>query len=128
MSDCPEHGWEHEAKRQAKENAALRVLLFISHGCGGPALYGDDGEMQDKNCDLDFKRQTADEIAAAFSRRGAAKLAAMGATDFLLTLKFLAAARQYFDSGGQGSLYLAAQRARLEEKTAAAATTPPSAG
>jgi len=43
----------------AEKDAALREarrLLFLNHGCFGPALYGDDGEMQDSACGIDFAR------------------------------------------------------------------------
>ena len=46
----------------------LRQLLWLRHGCGVPALYGDDGEMQCSKCMIDFKRATAVEIERGFMR------------------------------------------------------------
>ena len=58
------------------ENTLLRQLLWLNHGCPITALYGDDGEMQCSACLVDFKRNPADKIMAAFIRRGAEALAA----------------------------------------------------
>lgn len=48
----------------------LRQLLWLRHGCSGPALYGDDGEMQCNNCLIDFKRFTVDDIEKRFEQLG----------------------------------------------------------
>ncbi len=45
-----------------EENMALRKLLWLNHGCGFGALYGDDGEMQCHQCMLDFKRSSVEII------------------------------------------------------------------
>jgi hypothetical protein len=60
---------------------AMREMLWISHGCRITALYGDDGEMQCKQCGIDFKRATPNEIASAFVARGKAALAATSQPD-----------------------------------------------
>ena len=65
------------AERDIKtENTLLRQLLWLNHGCSPAALYGDDGEMQCSACLIDFKRDPADRIMAAFIRRGSEALAA----------------------------------------------------
>jgi len=55
------------------ENEILRRLLWLSHGCPFPALYGDDGEMQCHNCCLDFKRDSAQRIDEKFTAIGMEK-------------------------------------------------------
>lgn len=40
----------------------LRRLLWIRHGCGVSALYGDGGEMQCCLCGVDFMRMTPKEM------------------------------------------------------------------
>jgi hypothetical protein len=40
----------------------LRKELWLRHGHQG--LYGDDGEMQCGTCGLDYKRDSAEKIAA----------------------------------------------------------------
>lgn len=52
------------------ENRILRRLLWLSHGCPFPALYGDDGEMQCHKCCLDFKRDSAQKIDERFTEVG----------------------------------------------------------
>lgn len=54
--------------------AALRMLLWLRHGCPSSVLYGDDGEMQCAKCLIDFKRATVPEIEASFERLGMATL------------------------------------------------------
>ncbi len=44
----------------------LRKMLWQRHGCSGPALYGDDGELQCNSCMIDFRRNTPAEIEARF--------------------------------------------------------------
>jgi len=44
------------------ENQQLRELLWLNHGCGITALYGDDGELQCCQCVVDFKRWSVSEI------------------------------------------------------------------
>ena len=58
---CKEH---REAREKAEaELLQLRLLLWLTHGHSGPALYGDDGEMQCSSGGYcDFKRATLDEI------------------------------------------------------------------
>jgi hypothetical protein len=67
------------------ENARLRRLLWLRHGCDFAALYGDDGEMQcnASGCHIDFKRDSAERIEQAFERRGRELLdaAAIGRPD-----------------------------------------------
>lgn len=58
----------------AKEDEGiLRQLLWLNHGCGINALYGDDGEMQCGDCGFDFVRMSASELEAAFIKRGLAR-------------------------------------------------------
>ncbi len=47
---------EREWDEAIAENQQLRRLLWLRHGCGISALYGDDGEMQCSACGVDFKR------------------------------------------------------------------------
>lgn len=47
--------------------AALRELLFLKHGCVGLSLYGNDGELACKACGIDFRRDSASDIAARFT-------------------------------------------------------------
>lgn len=55
--------WLIEQLRAArKDTERLRKELWLKHGCGGAALYGDDGEMQCNSCLLDFKRNSVDQI------------------------------------------------------------------
>lgn len=49
------------------DNVRLRKLLWMRHGCGINALYGDDGEMQCGQCQLDFKRLPVADIEERFS-------------------------------------------------------------
>ena len=51
-----------------EENMSLRKLLWLNHGCGFGALYGDDGEMQCHRCMLDFKRDSIEKIGRTFER------------------------------------------------------------
>ena len=44
------------ADRVAALETALRYELWVNHGCGFAALYGDDGEMSCGSCGWDFKR------------------------------------------------------------------------
>jgi len=61
-------------KQVVEDNGMLRRLLFLRHGCSGPALYGDDGEMQCKNCGIDFRRDMADEIETKWQLLGLEKM------------------------------------------------------
>ena len=45
-----------------KDEAILRQLLWVRHGCSLDVLYGDDGEMQCGRCMIDFKRMSAEQI------------------------------------------------------------------
>jgi len=56
--------------RTKLDNETLRRLLWISHGCPFPALYGDDGEMQCHQCCLDFKRDSVQRIDERFTTKG----------------------------------------------------------
>lgn len=55
------------------ENAALRRLLAVRHGCPPGALYGDDGELFCNACMIDFRREPVERIAARFTARGLAR-------------------------------------------------------
>jgi hypothetical protein len=46
------------------DNQELRKQLWLRHGHGGSALYGDDGEMQCKVCRLDYKRDPVETIVS----------------------------------------------------------------
>ena len=59
------------SKRLIEENKELRELLWLRHGCSFFQLYGDDGEMQCRNCMLDFKRDNIEKISRAFAKQGA---------------------------------------------------------
>lgn len=50
------------------EEALLRRLLWLRHGCPVQTLYGDDGEMQCGTCGIDFVRATAETIQAIWRR------------------------------------------------------------
>lgn len=81
LRDRPPGGVWDSAAALAKEHI-LRRLLWLRHDkhcCAGPALYGDDGEMQCKVCGIDFKRMTPAEIENRFTEQGVAKLAALQA-------------------------------------------------
>jgi len=45
-----------------QDNLILRKLVWLSHQCYFPFLYGDDGEMQCNHCMIDFKRDSAESI------------------------------------------------------------------
>lgn len=59
---------------------ALRYELWVNHGCGFAALYGDDGEMSCGRCGWDFKRSdvldTIEYVKGARLKRAAALAAA----------------------------------------------------
>ena len=59
---------KEQIKKLELENCELRRLLFLRHGCSGPALYGDDGEMQCNHCLLDFKRDSPNEMHSNWTR------------------------------------------------------------
>lgn len=63
-----------DVKTLSRGERKLRQLLFIRHGCNGPALYGDDGELQCKSCLIDFLRMLPDEIEQRFMELGLRKL------------------------------------------------------
>ena len=54
------------------DEKTLRCLLWLRHGCD--ALYGDDGELQCISCGIDFKRDSAADIAQRFVDINVAKL------------------------------------------------------
>jgi hypothetical protein len=55
---------EGELIAQALAISKFRRLLFLRHGCSGPSLYGDDGELQCSTCGIDFRRDSPDQIEA----------------------------------------------------------------
>lgn len=59
-------GQRDEARAEVR---ALRRLLWLHHGHDGPAIYGDDGEMQCHACPLDFRRAGIEQIAQRFWQR-----------------------------------------------------------
>lgn len=67
---------DDEIERLRAENARLRELLWLRHGCEVTALYGDDGERSCGDCRIDFKRMTPAEIEARLIALGKARLAA----------------------------------------------------
>lgn len=58
--------------RVLEENLILRKLLWLRHGCPFSALYGDDGEMQCSQCQIDFKRMSAEFLDEKFFHDGLA--------------------------------------------------------
>ena len=52
------------------DNKKLREMLWLRHGCTSTALYGDDGEMQCHQCEIDFRRNLADVIETKFIEIG----------------------------------------------------------
>jgi hypothetical protein len=52
------------------EGRILRELLWLRHGCASSALYGDDGELQDAGCGIDFRRMSAADIQDRFTTIG----------------------------------------------------------
>lgn len=46
------------------ENLELRRQLWMMHGHTGPALYGDDGKLQCKVCNLDFATDHIERICS----------------------------------------------------------------
>lgn len=50
------------------DEQTLRRLLWLHHGHSGPAIYGDDGEMQCHECPLDFRRDSTRHIEQRISR------------------------------------------------------------
>lgn len=66
---------ESELTVLREDNIGLRRLLFLRHGCGFDALYGDDGELQCSSCLIDFKRMSAEDISRKFQAIGIAKVA-----------------------------------------------------
>lgn len=59
----------------ADDEFRFRRLLFINHGsCDGKQLYGDDGEMHCHECDIDFVRDSAEEIETRIGKLNLAKL------------------------------------------------------
>ena len=51
-----------------RDNVELREMLWVNHGCGISALYGDDGEMQCHKCMIDFKRMKPEDIQAIWRK------------------------------------------------------------
>ena len=61
------------AGEREQEIKAWRKALWLNHG--HDTLYGDDGEMQCPRCLLDFKRNSLDEILAAWELQARASFA-----------------------------------------------------
>lgn len=55
----------------------LRQLLALRHGCDISALYGDDGELQCKQCGVDFVRYTVEQISDQWMANGIKQLKAL---------------------------------------------------
>jgi hypothetical protein len=51
-----------EIERLEQDAIEMRRQVWLSHGCGTAALYGDDGEMQCGKCLIDFKRDEWPQI------------------------------------------------------------------
>jgi len=51
-----------DSPKPDQSNLILRKLVWLSHECYYPFLYGDDGEMQCNHCMIDFKRDSAESI------------------------------------------------------------------
>ncbi len=66
---------DESGMKYKEECEHLRRLLFLRHGCGFDALYGDDGEMQCRECGIDFKQMSAEEISKKFQADGIANIA-----------------------------------------------------
>lgn len=66
-----------EVHRLREQLRVARRLLWIRHGCPIAALYGDDGEMQCRNCGIDFKRTEPGEIDRMFKQAGLARIDAI---------------------------------------------------
>ncbi len=48
----------------------LRRLLWLRHGCDCGSLYSDDGELQCHKCNIDFLRDTPQQIDKKFYEIG----------------------------------------------------------
>lgn len=66
---------ENEVVKLRNELHGFRMLLFLRHGCSLSDLYGDDGELQCKACNIDFKRFTVREIEMQFTQIGLERVA-----------------------------------------------------
>lgn len=44
----------------------LRTLLWLRHGCHISDLYYDDGELQCHKCNIDFKRDSVEQMENQF--------------------------------------------------------------
>lgn len=64
-----------------KGELILRKLLWLRHGCEHHCLYGDDGEMQCNWCRIDFKRDSAEDIEARFTKINMDVMAKEGEND-----------------------------------------------
>lgn len=53
----------------AELSPAIRMQLWLTHGCGFTSLYGDDGEMQCNRAPfIDFKRDSEADILAGIAK------------------------------------------------------------
>lgn len=59
--------WAEQSDSLREREARLRRLLWMRHGCGVAALYGDDGEMQCGKCLLDFQHDSIERIEQRFA-------------------------------------------------------------
>lgn len=64
--DDVEPGPERKLIAAQLEIQALRRELWSRHGHTGPALYGDDGKLQCKECMLDFATDPIQKIVDRF--------------------------------------------------------------
>lgn len=63
-----------EGEPRETDEKSLRRMLAFTHGCPLVALYGDDGELSCRDCRIDFRRDTPDEIDRKLVERGKARL------------------------------------------------------
>ena len=57
-------------RKMLYDELVLRELLWLRHGCSISVLYGDDGEMQCGDCQIDFLRDNPDDISKKFFKIG----------------------------------------------------------
>lgn len=62
--------WQAAKEQMEKENVELRELLWVFHMDHFRHLYGDDGERQCSLCQVDFKRDSVEDLRAGFARAG----------------------------------------------------------
>lgn len=66
--------WPTDRPARFPADFEWRRLLWLKHGCGLAALYGDDGELQCHACKLDFRRMTAGEVESFWFQREVERL------------------------------------------------------